>query len=138
MKRIILTIFMPVMMLLPALSLAQPVYAANPPGTCGNSSAAQQVGQGIGETNAGSCNDSGVNKTVKAAIDILSFVVGVAAVIAVISGGFKYITSGGDTAKVANAKTTLIYALIGLAIAVLAQVIVHFVINAATNAVPGH
>jgi hypothetical protein len=127
MKRTLLIILTPIMMLLPAAAIMQPVYA------CGSSTAAQQVGDGVGETNGGACDDSGVDSTVKAVIDILSFVVGVAAVVAMISGGFKYITSGGDAGKVSNAKNTLIYALIGLAIAALAQVLVHFVVNTANN-----
>lgn len=62
-------------------------------------------------------------------IKILFFVVGVAAVIMIIIGGFRYITSNGDSAQISSAKNTIIYALIGLAVAVLAQAIVAFVFN---------
>ena len=135
MKLIILTILTPIIMLLPAAVLLQPAYAATT--ACGKSTAAKQVGIGVGETNSGSCDESGVNKTVSAIIDILSFVVGIAAVVAMISGGFKYVTSGGDAGKVGNAKNTLIYALVGLAVAAIAQALVHFVINTAQNSVTG-
>jgi len=57
----------------------------------------------------------------------LSVIVGVAAVIMIILSGLRYITSGGDASKVGAAKSSLIYALIGLVIVALAQVIVHFV-----------
>jgi uncharacterized membrane protein YuzA (DUF378 family) len=117
-------ILIPILMLLPAATLVVPAYAA-----CGKSEAAQQVLQGVGQTTTTPCNDSGVGNAISLAVQILSIVVGIAAVIAVILGGFKYITSGGDTNKVANAKNTLVYAIIGLAIAVLAQLLVHFVIN---------
>ncbi|MGC1176501.1 MAG: pilin [Candidatus Saccharimonadales bacterium] len=70
-------------------------------------------------------------KVVSAAVVILSIIVGMAAVIMVIVSGMKYITSGGDSAKVSSAKTTLAYALIGLAVAALAQFLVHFVLNTA-------
>ena len=47
----------------------------------------------------------------------------------IIISGFKYVTAGGDSAKVGSAKNTLIYALVGLVIAALAQFIVHFVFS---------
>ena len=62
-------------------------------------------------------------------IGIFSVLVGVVAVIMVIFGGFKYITSGGDSGSVSGAKNTLIYAIVGLIIVALAQFIVHFVLN---------
>lgn len=66
-------------------------------------------------------------------INIFSLVVGVVAVIMIIFGGFKYITSGGNQESIKSAKQTLVYALIGLVIVALAQVIVKFVLNQATN-----
>lgn len=125
MKRIALNVILiPLLALLPAATFAAPAYAA-----CGNSSAAQQVSGGVGETTSQPCNDSGVMNAVKLAVQILSIAVGVTAVVAIIWSGFKYITSGGDAGKVANAKNTLIYALVGIAIAVLAQVFVNIVLT---------
>ena len=60
---------------------------------------------------------------------IMAVVSGVAAVIMIIVSGFKYITSGGDTQKTAAAKQTLIGAVVGLVIIVLAQTIITFVVN---------
>ena len=51
----------------------------------------------------------------------------------IIYGGFRYITSGGDSGKVTGAKNTIIYAVIGLVIVVLAQVIVKFILDKATT-----
>jgi len=70
-----------------------------------------------------------ITKIVAAVINILSTVIGIAAVIMIIVAGFKYITSGGDAGNVSSAKNTLVYALVGIAVAVLAQFLVHFVIN---------
>jgi hypothetical protein len=69
------------------------------------------------------------------AVNIFSVIVGVVAVIMIVYGGFKYITSGGDSGNVSGAKNTLIYAIVGLIIVALAQFIVHFVLGNATNAV---
>ena len=44
-------------------------------------------------------------------------------------GGIKYTTSAGDTNKVASAKNTIIYAIIGLIVSIMAYAIVNFVIE---------
>lgn len=77
---------------------------------------------------AGSQTIEGIIETV---INILSLVVGVVAVIMIIVGGLKYITSSGDSSNVQSAKNTILYAIIGLIIVALAQVIVRFVLNKA-------
>jgi magnesium-transporting ATPase (P-type) len=69
-----------------------------------------------------------VNNAISAAITIFTIIVGVVAVVMMIVGGYKYITSGGDANKVAQAKSTVMYALIGVALVVVSQVLVRFVI----------
>lgn len=66
-------------------------------------------------------------------INIFSAIIAAVAVIMIIYGGFRYITSGGKQESVSGAKTTILYALIGLVIVALAQVIVQFVLNKATG-----
>ena len=73
-----------------------------------------------------------VDSLVASIIDIFSWVVGVVSVIMVIYGGFRYVTSGGDAGKVTSAKNTIVYALVGLVIVALAQVIVLFVLGNVT------
>lgn len=75
--------------------------------------------------------ESRINDTIRLVINMFSFIVGVVAVIMVIVGGFKYITSGGESSNVASAKNTILYAIIGLIIVALAQVIVRFVLQKA-------
>jgi hypothetical protein len=70
-------------------------------------------------------------------VNFFSVVVGFVSVIMIIYGGFRYITSGGDSGRVGNAKNTLIYAIIGLVIVALAQVLVHFVLNNVGQVTPG-
>jgi len=57
----------------------------------------------------------------------LTFVVGVISVVFIIIGGIRYITSGGDAEKVKKAKNTVLYACIGLAVAILAGAIAAFI-----------
>ncbi|GHU07568.1 hypothetical protein FACS189431_2330 [Alphaproteobacteria bacterium] len=61
--------------------------------------------------------------------------VGIICVLFIIFGGIRYATSGGDPEKVKNAKNTLLYAIIGLAIALLAAVIVNLVTGASRELV---
>jgi hypothetical protein len=70
-------------------------------------------------------------------VKVFSIIVGAVSVIMIIYGGFRYITSGGASDKVGNAKNTLIYAIIGLIIVAIAQLIVHFVLNQANTVTSG-
>ena len=56
-------------------------------------------------------------------------IVGLISVIMLVYGGLRYILSGGDSKKVTDAKNTVLYAIIGLIISMLAYAIVHFVLN---------
>lgn len=62
-------------------------------------------------------------------INILLVSIGALSVIAIIIGGIFYITSGGDQQKAERGKKTVLYACIGIAIAVLVYVIEGAVIN---------
>ena len=74
-----------------------------------------------------------VNSIIVTVINIFSLVVGVISVIMIIIGGLKYITSGGDSGNVTSAKNTILYAVIGLVIVALAQIIVRFVLAQVTD-----
>jgi hypothetical protein len=89
-------------------------------------------------TSADACDDAedpttSVNDLISDVINIFSLVVGVVAVIMIIVGGFRYITSGGDSNNVSAAKNTILYAIIGLVIVALAQFIVRFVLERVTG-----
>jgi magnesium-transporting ATPase (P-type) len=106
-----------VLLLMPAVATAQVSQLK-----CGANSAA-----------TGSCAKApkdapSLNETVAKIINILSSLVAVVAVIMIIVGGFRYVTSGGESSKVESAKSTIFNAIVGLVIAVFAQVIVRFVI----------
>jgi len=69
----------------------------------------------------------GPNSIISNVINTILYVVGIAAVIMIIIGGIRYATSAGNEKTVTDAKNTIVYALIGLAAAILAYVIVGFV-----------
>lgn len=68
-----------------------------------------------------------VDRAIQVGVNIFSVMVGVASVIMIIYGGFKYVTSGGDANSITVAKRTITYAIIGLVIALLSQVIMKLV-----------
>ena len=94
--------------------------------------AKSDIQQGV-NTVGGSSGSTDLSQTAKNAITVLSIIVGIAAVIMIIIGGFKYVTSGGDSTKISSAKSTIFYALIGLVVVALAQVIVRLVLTKATS-----
>jgi glucose uptake protein GlcU len=64
--------------------------------------------------------------------NVMLFVVGALSVIMIIIGGFRYVVSGGDSANITTAKNTILYAVIGLVISMLAYAIINFVITSFT------
>jgi len=90
----------------------QAILAINPQATCGKKAAS-----------------STLNKVLQLVLQMISAIAGVIAVIMLIVGGFKYITSQGDANAAASARNTLIYAIVGIMIVVFAQVIVKFVLK---------
>lgn len=115
------------------------VSAASPPPpstpscpSSGASSATAQVLHGLGATGS-DCSGKQVNNLFAVVVNILSIIVGVLSLIVIMVSAMKYLLSGGNESKVANAKGTLIYALVGLAIAGLAQLLIHFVLYQTTH-----
>ena len=70
--------------------------------------------------------DSGIFSQISS---VLLFIVGAIAVIMIVIGGLRYVISGGDASQVQAAKNTILYALVGIIIAILAYAAVNFVIN---------
>jgi hypothetical protein len=73
---------------------------------------------------------SGVFTTIA---NIALFLIGAISVIMIIYGGIRYTTSGGDAKNVTAAKSTILYAVVGLVVAILAFAIVNFVITKLTT-----
>lgn len=62
-------------------------------------------------------------------INILLYVLGAIAVLMIVIGGIRYTTSNGDSSAVKGAKDTILYAVIGLIVAIMAYSIVNFVVS---------
>lgn len=62
-------------------------------------------------------------------LSVLVTVIAAVCLLFIVIGGLRYILSEGDPQGVAKAKGTIVYALVGLVVVILAQAIVKFVIN---------
>ncbi|MDB5168026.1 MAG: rane protein of unknown function [Candidatus Saccharibacteria bacterium] len=69
-----------------------------------------------------------VQTSVKTVVEILLFIIGAISVIMIILGAIKYTVSNGDSTKVTSAKNTIMYAVVGLVVALFAYAIVNFVL----------
>lgn len=78
---------------------------------------------------------TGVFKTIT---DVLLFILGAISVIMIIIGGLRYVISGGDSAAVTAAKNTILYAIVGVIVALLAYAAVTFVIDSFTPGASGN
>jgi hypothetical protein len=72
---------------------------------------------------------TGSNGLILKVIRLLAWVTGAASLIIMIIGSIKYVTSGGDSNSVGSAKSTIVYALVGLVVSLMGQGIIALVIN---------
>ncbi len=74
--------------------------------------------------------DQGVFKIIT---NVLLFIIGAVSVIMLIIGGIRYTVSGGDQNAVTGAKNTILYAIVGIVVALLAYAAVNFVLSSFGN-----
>ncbi len=71
----------------------------------------------------------GTTGTFRTLTNVMLFLIGAISVIMLIIGGLRYVLSGGDSTQVTNAKNTILYAIVGIVVAILAYAVVSFVIT---------
>lgn len=99
---------------------ASSVGAINVFGGCG--------GQGSG-TAVCAAKDDQADSILKTVINVLLYIIGIVAVIMIVIGGIRYTTSNGDSSSIKSAKDTILYAVVGLVVAIMAFAIVNFVVT---------
>lgn len=86
-----------------------------------------------GPNPTGKCDVSSASNSfehfIRKIVNILSAIIGIVAVVMIMFGGFRYVTSGGNDTSVTSAKNTILYAIIGLVIVAMSQILVHFTIK---------
>lgn len=78
-------------------------------------------------------NEDGIRGAIITLINYLLGFMGLIATIAIIIGGFYYLTSGGDDAGAEQGKNIIKYAAIGIIIILLSYAIVNFLLDALTG-----
>lgn len=86
-----------------------------------------QINEGVGSVNDG--NQTDLSGFITNIINIMLFLAGAVAVLMIIIGGIRFVTSGGDAGSVKSAKDTVLYSVIGLIVVILAYAIVSFVVE---------
>lgn len=88
-----------------------------------------EEGMNLAKTSDMPTNLTGAGGVIDNVTSTILAVLGFLAVVMLIIGGVKYATSAGDAKAVTDAKNTILYAIIGLVIAILSYAIVKFVIG---------
>lgn len=73
--------------------------------------------------------DQSISTNLTHIIDAAIAIVGILAVLIIVIAGQRYVVSGGDSAKIKQAKDMILYAVVGLIIASLTWAIMNFVVN---------
>lgn len=110
------------------------VYADQIQGNLCNGSQLTTATSNADASGCGASDSTNLDSILRLVINIFSIIVGFVAVVMIIVGGIKYITSGGESSNISGAKNTIVYAIIGLIIVALAQVLVHFVLQKVAGA----
>jgi len=69
--------------------------------------------------------------------NVMLFLVGAISVIMIVIGGFRYVISGGNSGNITAAKNTILYAIVGLIIAIMAYAVINFIIGSFVPGVGG-
>jgi len=132
MKKRSIKVMLAGLLALPIMMLAMPVMPVMVQATeASNCTGAGGVGAGA---NCSRGTDQPVNlfgegSVFQTIVNMLLFLIGAVSVIMLIYGGIRYTISGGDTKAVTDAKNTILYAVVGIVVAIMAYAIVNFVIG---------
>lgn len=89
---------------------------------------ADEARDGITDT-GGVQGDGDIPTLLQTIVNTLLFLVGATSVIMLVIAGLRFVFSQGDQQQAASARNTILYSLIGLAVAVLAWAIVNYVLG---------
>ena len=100
-----------------------------------SSSVSAQISSGLNMASTDELKKQSVDSLAPSVVNILLWAVGLISVVMIIFGGFRYIISNGDSAKVTAAKNTVMYAVVGLVIAIFSYAIIQFAKDRTTSVV---
>jgi hypothetical protein len=129
MKRFLLILITLITFSAPVLVTTGTAAAVDVFQSCNGAGSGSAVCQDAGSQEGNNGNNNPVIKIIKAAINVLSYIIGAAAIIGLVVSGIRLMTAGGDSQAVASARSAAIYSLIGIAVVILAQALVAYVLN---------
>jgi Type IV secretion system pilin len=91
------------------------------------STATDQIQSGVNSVGGDSVS---LGSRIGQVVNILLYILGSIAVLMIVIGGIRYTTSNGDSSQIKGAKDTIMYAVVGLVVAIMAYAIVNFVVKA--------
>jgi hypothetical protein len=114
--------------------MASPLVGAQAPSPAAPaaSSPTSQAQQGVNDIGGTGAANINLGDKIKSVVNLLLYIIGIAAVIVIVIAGLMYVVSSGDANKTKAAKDAILYAVVGLVVAILAFAIVNFVIGAFT------
>jgi heme/copper-type cytochrome/quinol oxidase subunit 2 len=121
-KKITSSVLIAAALLLGSFAVVMPVSAATVDPT-------DQINKGITAAGGDTSKTDELPTLIQNIINVLLFIAGAVAVIMIILGAIRYITSNGDQADVKAAKDTILYSVVGLIVAIMAFAIVNFVVS---------
>ncbi len=127
-RKSLLSILVAVFVTAGALAVAPHAFAQVVDPTSGLSTFAEQAGFSTGD---------GLTITIARLIRTVMSILGILAVILILIGGFKYMTSGGNDEKIKSAKKLFSSAIVGLVIILSAFAIVQFILGQLVGALGG-
>ena len=83
---------------------------------------------------SGIAQNSDLMSILTTVINVIVGAIGFIAVVMIVIGGISFATSQGDSGKVAKARNTILYGVVGLVVALLAFAIVNFVLSSVFKA----
>lgn len=127
------------LLIIPALALAVSVAA---PVTVGafdrGMSSGVESAKGTDQADSLFGDEEGEGGIFRTITNVLLFIIGAIAVIMLVIGGVRYTTSSGNSEQVTAAKNTIMYAIVGIIVAILAYAVVNFVIGSLTTEAGGN
>jgi len=73
--------------------------------------------------------EKSMNEMIQTIINVMLFIVGILSVVMIIFGGIRYVSSAGNKSAVDSAKNTIVYAVVGLIVAILAFALVQWMFS---------
>lgn len=123
--------------LLPSLVMAALVVGVYLAPVAGAFDASIQSGADAARGSDQTANLFGQTGIFRTITNVLLFVLGAVSVIMIIIGGLRYVISGGNSTAVTAAKNTILYAIVGVIVALLAYAIINFVLGSFSGSAGG-